>query len=380
MLKAPTYDDILLAAENIREKTIESPLVKLNWKTNDDVNIYLKLENLQEIGSFKVRAAGNAVTSLRRKHKDLSKIGVVTASAGNFGQGLAWYCREYEIPCTCVVPSSAPKIKIEGMKRLGAKIIYVPYSKWWEIIETHQCEDVAPKSGIFVHPGAENSVLAGNATIALEIIDSLPNVDCILAPYGSGALVTGIACGTRAILREKNMDENKIRVVACEPDTASPFALSMRNGKPTKFEKYQASFVDGCGGKAVLPKVWNLARDNIDQGVAVPLQKIKDAICILLERNHIVAEGAGACTVAAALSSKNLGKNIVCVVSGGGLDTNLLIDFLQDSSVLKNTKKKGSSVISNQKSTSRRSGFIIAAAASFLAASAVAVYYSWYMK
>ena len=118
MLKAPTYDDILLASENIREKAIVTPLVKLNWKTNDDVNIYLKLENLQEIGSFKVRAAGNAVTSLRRKHKDLSKIGVVTASAGNFGQGLAWYCGEYGIPCTCVVPSSAPKIKIEGMKRL----------------------------------------------------------------------------------------------------------------------------------------------------------------------------------------------------------------------------------------------------------------------
>ena len=304
----------------------------------------------------------------------MSRIGVVTASAGNFGQGLAWYCGEYGIPCTCIVPLSAPKIKIEGMKRLGAKIIYVPFSKWWEIIETHECKDVAANSGIFVHPGAETAVLSGNATIALEIIDEMPDVDCILAPYGSGALVTGIACGTEAILRNKNMDENKIRVVACEPETASPFSLSMRNGKATKFEHYQASFVDGCGGKAVLPKIWNLARDHIDQGVAVPLEKIKDAICILLERNHIVAEGAGACTVAAALSSKDLGKNIVCVVSGGGLDTSLLIDFLRSSNVVKREGKPKNIFLGGQRC---RTDFFVLVAASLFSASCAAAC-SWY--
>jgi len=221
-----------------------------------------------------------------------------------------------------------------------------------------------------VHPGAENAVLAGNATIALEIIDEMPDIDCIVAPYGSGALVTGIACGVRAILREKNVDEKKIRVVAVEPETASPFSLSMKNGKATKFENYQSSFVDGCGGKAVLPKIWNLARDHVDDGVSVPLERIKEAICILLERNHIVAEGAGACTVAAAMSGRCPGKNIVCVVSGGGLDTEHLIDFLQ----------KSNNNVVMKKNTSVWNGDFVIASLLASAAACCCYYYFYHQK
>lgn len=282
------------------------------------------------------------------KHKDLKERGVVTASAGNFGQGLAWYCAEFSIPCTAIVPLSAPRTKVDGMIRLGAKIIHVPFSTWWKIIETHDCthvEEMKITNSIFVHPGAENSVLAGNATIALEVLDEMPDIDCIIAPYGSGALVTGIACGVRAILRERKLDERSVRVIAVEPETASPFCLSLRNGKVTKFKNYQSSFVDGCGGKAVLPSIWNLARNNVDDGVAVSLQKIKDAICIMLEKNHVVAEGAGACPLAAVLEGKcEKYKNIVCVVSGGGLDTNTLITFLNESRIIRKKKSSGCGV------------------------------------
>ena len=324
-LTPPSLSDIRQAVANISTRATRTPLVRLNWRPPNedaDVQIFLKLENLQPIGSFKVRPAANAIACIEDK-RTLQSVGVCTASAGNFAQGLAWCCAEEGIPCTVLVPMQAPKTKVAEIQRRGATVIHVPFPEWWEAIVSHTCPQ-APEGARFIHPGAENSVLAGNATIALEIAEALPGVDCIVAPYGSGALCTGIACGIRAL------GLGSCRVLAAEPATAAPFALSKMRGKATPFEEYESSFVDGCGGKAVLEDVWRIAEHLMDGGCAVPLELIADAIRVLAERNRIVAEGAGACPVAAAMAGMcGSAKRIVCVVSGGGLDTDKLVHILQ---------------------------------------------------
>jgi len=324
-LMAPTLQEIEEATRNIVGKAIRTPLVRLNWQPEDPSNapeIYLKLETLQPINSFKVRPAVNAIANIKDK-EGLQQSGVCTSSAGNFGQGLAWCCAEMGVKCTIVAPDQAPETKCAEMRRRGATVIKVPYSEWWEIIKTHKCPQ-APGAH-FIHPGAENAVLAGNATIALEIIQDLEDVDCIVVPYGSGAVCTGIACGVRAL-------GSKAEVFAAEPASAAPFALSKKEGKPCQFTDWQPSFVDGCGGKGVLEEVWEVAKDAVTAGCAVPLQDIADAVRLLAERNRIVAEGAGACPVAAAMAGMcGLGKKkIVCVVCGGNIDTEMFVQILQE--------------------------------------------------
>jgi threonine dehydratase len=280
-----------------------------------------------------VRPAANAIRVLMNAmggNKDvLQASGVCTASAGNFAQGLAWCCSEEGVPCTVIAPDHAPQSKLSEIIRRGAVVKTVPFSEWWEIIVTHRCPQ-APGAH-FIHPGADNAVLAGNATIAKEILEDLPGVDCIIAPYGSGALCTGIACGVDAMGHKE-----KCRVVSVEPETAAPFALSMRNGYPTPFHEYTPSFVDGCGGKGVLEEMWPLASTLIDEAQSVPLADIASAIRLLAERNKLIAEGAGACAVAAAmrgLGGISQAKKVVCVVSGAGLDTDKLVHILQGKGV-----------------------------------------------
>ena len=337
-LRAPTTSEIRLAAESIRGRCIRTPLVRLNWSSGggdagagedpSEPEIYLKLECLQPVKSFKCRPAANALATILRGGRDakaaLQRSGVCTASAGNFGQGLAWVCREQGILCTILAPDHAPTTKLDAMRRRGAHVITVPFDDWWRAIETHGFPQ-APAGARFIHPGCDNAVLCGNATIALEIAEDLPTVDLIIAPYGSGALVTGIACGVRALVEEGLLSPGA-RVLAAEPEPAAPFAASMRAGCAQRLgpKEHASSFVDGCGGKAVLEELWPLARRVIDGGVGVPLDAIASAIRTIAERNSVVAEGAGACPVAAAMLRTHplcaAAKRIVCVVSGGGID------------------------------------------------------------
>ena len=333
----PTAKDIAEAQRNIRGKAIRTPLIRLRRRRNggddyDAPEIYLKLENLQPLSSFKVRPSANAIACILSSGgaslAELRAVGVSTASAGNFAQGLAWCCADMGIKCTVASPDNAPQVKIDSMRRLGAEVIKVPYSEWWEMIETHTCP-LAPDA-FFIHPGAESAVLSGNATIAAEILEDLHDADCIVAPYGSGALVTGIACGVRAMTEGNAGNRRRCRVLAAEPSTACPFALSKKAGRACRALDWKPSFVDGCGGKAVLPEVWELAREVVDGGLAVPLPEIASAIKMLAEDNRIIAEGAGAIAVAAALNGMcGNAKKIVCVVSGGGLDTASLVHILQ---------------------------------------------------
>ena len=276
--------------------------------------IHLKLENLQPIGSFKIRGAGNAMRSQPRPRL---AGGVWTPSAGNMAQGVAWNARALEVPCTAVVPEHAPRTKIAALERLGARIVRVPADVWWQSIVSHTFEGAG---GVLVHPVSDPAVVAGNGTIGLEILEDLPGVDTILVPYGGGGLSIGISSAVRAL-------QPGVRILACEVETAAPFAASLAAGVPREIAP-TPSFVDGIGGRSVLAEMWPAARLLLDGVLVVGLEEVAAAIRLLVERAHVVAEGAAATAVAAALSGRAGGGTLACVVSGGNIDAAVLATIL----------------------------------------------------
>jgi threonine dehydratase len=308
-------DEIYAAQERLAGSIFRTPLIRLNV---DDApaEIYLKLECLQPIGSFKLRGAGNAIALASKEQ--LSK-GVYTSSAGNMAQGVAWNAQRLGLPCTIVVPKEAPETKLSAIRRLGATYIKVPYDEWWEVMSTHHYEPL--EDGLFIHPSSNPNVMAGNGTIGLEILEDLPDVDAVLIPFGSGGLSSGIGCAIRALKPDT-------KIYACEVETAAPVAPSLAAGSPQVID-FIPSFVDGMGAKSILPEMWPLVSQNLDGALVVSLEQIADAICLLIERNRVVAEGAGAGPVAAALTGQAVGDKIVCVVSGGNIDSAKLATILQ---------------------------------------------------
>ncbi len=304
---------IQAASERIADSAIRTPLIRLPVE-GAGCEIYLKLENLQPIGSFKLRGAGNAMALAGREA--LSK-GVYTASAGNMAQGVAWNARRLGIPCSVVVPDHAPATKLAAIERLGGRVVKVPFARWWDVIVTGE---FAGLDGRFIHPVRDPDVMAGNGTIGLEILEDLPDVDAVVIPYGGGGLSCGIASAIRAL-------KPAARVYAAEVETAAPLAASFAAGEPMEVE-YEPSFVDGIGGKSVLPEMWTLARALLDGSLVVSLDETRAAIRLLAERSRVVAEGAGAASVAAALAGKAGGGAVVCVVSGGNIDSAVLAGIL----------------------------------------------------
>ena len=304
---------IQAAAERIGDAAIRTPLIRLPVE-EAGCEIYLKLENLQPIGSFKLRGAGNAMALAGREA--LSK-GVYTASAGNMAQGVAWNARRLGVPCSVVVPDHAPATKLAAIERLGGRVVKVPFERWWDVIVTGE---IAGLGGRFIHPVRDPDVMAGNGTIGLEILEDLPDVDAVVVPYGGGGLSCGIASAIRAL-------KPAVRVFAAEVETAAPLAASFAAGEPVEVE-YEASFVDGIGGKSVLPAMWRLARALLDGSLVVSLDEARAAIRLLAERGRVIAEGAGAVPVAAALAGMAGGGVVVCVVSGGNIDSAVLAGIL----------------------------------------------------
>ena len=306
-------DAIQAARERIKGAALRTPLIRLN---GDDApaDIYLKLENLQPIGSFKLRGASNAM--LLASPEQLAK-GVWTASAGNMAQGVAWQARRMGLPCTVVGPDHAPETKIAAITRLGAKFIPVPFADWFAILSSHTYPGM---DGYFVHPVSDPNVMAGNGTIGLEILEDLPDVDAILIPYGGGGLSTGIASVVRAL-------KPNTRLYACEVETAAPLAPSLAAGAPQAVP-YTATFVDGIGGPSVLPEMWPVVSKLLDGSLVMPVDAVAGAVRQLVERNHVVAEGAGATPVAAALAGKAGSGKVVCIVSGGNIDSAKLAKIL----------------------------------------------------
>jgi threonine dehydratase len=309
-----TVDDVVAARERIAGTVFRTPLVRLH--IDAPFEIYLKLENLQPIGSFKLRGATNAIRLLP---PDAMTPGVYTASAGNMAQGVAWGARELGIPCTVVMPDSAPRTKLDAVARLGASIVQVPYDEWWATLAKHGRAGIP---GAFIHPVADRGVMAGNGTIGLEIIEDLPDVDLVLVPFGGGGLISGIATAIRARAPQA-------KIFGCEVSTSTPLTAALAAGAPVRVER-TPSFVDGIGGRGVLDEMWPIVSSLVDGALVAPLDAVGRAVRLLVERARVVAEGAGATPVAAALalSAASDRRKIVCVVSGGNIDSKTLIELL----------------------------------------------------
>jgi threonine dehydratase len=300
-------EEIRRARERIGDDVLRTPLVPLGT----DDRILLKLECLHPIGSFKLRGAYSAVRAA--SETELAD-GVVTASAGNMAQGLAWVARESGVPARVIVPAEAPRAKLDKIEALGAEIVPVTHEEWWQAMVDRGREGVG---GLFVAPAAEEAVMAGNGTIGLEIVEDAPEFDTVIVPWGGGGLTTGIASALKALRPE-------VRVVTAEPETGAPLAAAFAAGEPTEIE-FTPSWVDGAGGRALLPGMWERARGLVDEAVAVPLEDAAEAVRLLASRAHVVAEGAGALALAAALRRDD---RCVCIVSGGNIDPDVLSRLL----------------------------------------------------
>ena len=311
-LAAPTLADIQAARERIAGVVLRTPLVRLQF---DDApaEIWLKLENLQPIGSFKLRGAGNA---LRLAPRDALARGVYTASAGNMAQGVAWNARALGVPCAVVVPDHAPQAKLAAIERLGGRVIKVPFDEWWRVLVEHR---FAGLEGWFLHPVSDPAVMAGNGTIGLEILEDLPDVDTVVVPFGGGGLSCGIAAALRGMADAGLARRSAPRVLAAEVETAAPLSASLAAGAPVSV-RHTPSFVDGIGGMSVLAEMWPLAKALLDGAVVSSLTEIAAALRLLAIRNRVIAEGAGAVSVAAALAGQAGGGKVVCVISGGNID------------------------------------------------------------
>ena len=306
-------EEIRAARETIAGTAVRTPLVRL--QVDGPAEVYLKLENLQPIGSFKLRGAYNAMRRARRE--DLAG-GVVTASAGNMAQGVAWAARELGVPATIVVPDHAPETKLAAIARLGGEVVKAPFERWWQAIEEHRFEGV---DGLFVHPVENDHVMAGNGTIGLEILEDLADPDAVVIPWGGGGLTTGIASAVKQLRPET-------KIYAAEPATAAPLAATLAGGGEPVAVEYTPSFVDGAGSRALLPRMWERARPLLDGARAVSLEDTAAAVRLLAERARVIAEGAGALAVAAALSGELGSGKIIAVVSGGNIDVSTLTRIL----------------------------------------------------
>jgi threonine dehydratase len=315
VIMLPSLAEIKDARRMIAGSAIRTPLVRLNVR-EAPAEIYLKLENLQPIGSFKIRGATNAMGQIAPE--TLAR-GVFTASAGNMAQGVAWCARELGIPCTVVAPETAPETKIKAIERLGGRVIKVKFEEWWRAFETRTFPGV---EGTFIHAFDDLNVMAGNGTIALEIIEDLPEVDAVVVPWGGG----GLACGIAAAMRALN---SKCKIYAVEVATAAPLVVSLAAGSPQTVD-YQSSFVDGIGARMVFPQMLERAQQLIDGALVAELDEVASALRLMAERNRIIAEGAGACAVACTLAGKAGSGKVACIVSGGNIDFAKLCEILTD--------------------------------------------------
>jgi threonine dehydratase len=311
--RAIPLEEIEAARSRIAGTVVRTPLLELQGTTGP--RIFLKLENLQPINSFKLRGAANAVAMLEPEKRAL---GVWTISAGNAGQGVAYAARAAGVPCTVVAIETAPETKIARMRALGATIVKASFDACWEALGRRSFPGI---DGTCVHPFDDDHFIAGNATAGLEIVEDLPDVATVVTAIGGGGLVTGVASAVRARKRD-------VRVLVAEPETAAPYARSLQLGKPSAFEDWRPSFVDGAGGKSIFAHMWERMLGLVDGSVVVTLEQTRNAMRVLAERTRVIAEGAGALPVAAALSGKAGDGPIVAVISGGNIDLATFVEAI----------------------------------------------------
>jgi threonine dehydratase len=297
------------ARRNIAGIAIRTPLLNLGDE------LFLKLESLQPIGSFKIRGAANFMA---RAGRDRIARGVLTASAGNMAQGVAYCARRMGVPATVVTPDTAPETKLKAVERLGGRIIKAPFDIWWRTFEQRSYPGVDAE---FVHAFDHPDVWAGNGTIGLELLEDLPDLDAIVIPWGGG----GLACGIAAVVRELRPS---VKIYAAEIETGAPLAASLAAGRPVNVE-YTASFVDGISAKMVFPGMFERAKALLDGSFVMTLQEAAAAIRFVAGRGRLVCEGAAACAVAAALSGKAGKGKVVAILSGGNIDMSKLAELIK---------------------------------------------------
>src|SRR5438094_999549 len=297
---------IRAARERIANTIVRTPLIRLQLGPEYS-DIRLKLENLQPINAYKLRGAANAVALLSKSERER---GVWTISAGNAGQGVAYAARAAGVPCVVVVVETAPKSKLERMKTLGAKLIPVPYEIAWKALDERSFPGV---DGTFIHPFDDDNFIAGHGTMGLEILEDAPDAAAVIASIGGGGLITGVGSAIKAL-------KPQVKIFGVEPETATPAALSFEKGSPQVFPNWRASFVDGAGGQSMFPRMWERMKPVVDDYLVVTLEQTKNAMRLLAEKARIISEGAGALSVAAALSGEAGKGPIVAIISGGNID------------------------------------------------------------
>jgi threonine dehydratase len=308
--------EIEAARARIADVAARTPLVRLHAaEVPAGTEIYLKLEALQPIGSFKIRGATNAVRLAPQSER---RRGLVTVSAGNMAQGVSWAARELGLKATIAVPEHAPQAKLDAIARLGGQVVKLPYDDWWRAMLTSRVDGI---EGLFVHPVQDPGVMAGNGTIGLEILDDLPDPDAVVIPYGGGGLTVGIASAIRALKPDT-------KIYTAEPATGAALAAALGAGEPVEVE-YSPSFVDGAGSRRVLDAMWPRVRPLVDGAFAVPIDEAAGAVRTLASRAHVVAEGAGALAPAAALAGRTGTGKVVCIVSGGNIDLATVAEILR---------------------------------------------------
>lgn len=313
-LRPATLDEIHSAAERLRGLAVRTPLLRLN-SDQAPAEIYLKTENLQPIGSFKIRPAGSAILNI--PDEQLAD-GVYTASSGNMAQGIAYAAKQLGIPATVLLPEHAAANKIAALQRLGANIKHVSDEEWWKVIDEHGHPEIPGK---FIHPVASQDVIAGGGTVGLEIFEDLPEVDTVLVPYGGGGLSCGVASAFRALKPD-------VRILGSESEHCAPLSAAFAAGEPVELA-CPHTFISGIGVGRVLDEMWPTVRQLLQGAVVAGMEEIADGIRMLFERHRIIAEGAGAAPIAAALAGKAGAGKVVCVISGGNLDNRHLIDILE---------------------------------------------------
>ena len=306
--------EIREACKRIAGTIVRTPLIRLELGP-DQPDIRLKLENLQPINAYKLRGAANAVAMLPQSERER---GVWTISAGNAGQGVAYAARQAGVPCAVVVVETAPRSKLDRMKALGAKLVPVPYDVAWKALEEHSFLGV---KGTFIHPFDDDNFIAGHGTMGLEILEDAPDTKAVIASIGGGGLITGVGSAIKALKPE-------IKVFGVEPETAAPAALSFEKGSPQVFKNWKASFVDGAGGQSMFSRMWERMKPVVDGYIVVSLDETKKAMRLMAEKARIIAEGAGALPVAAALTGKAGKGPIVAIVSGGNIDLNKFCELV----------------------------------------------------
>src|SRR5436190_6767023 len=307
------------ARKRIVGSIVRTPLIRLELGP-DCPDIRLKLENLQPINAYKLRGATNAVAMLSKSEHER---GVWTISAGNAGQGVAYAARVASVPCAVVVVETAPKSKLERMRALGAKLFPVSYDVAWNTLEERSFPGA---EGTFIHPFDDDNFIAGHGTMGIEILEDAPETAAVIASIGGGGLITGVGSALRAFKPE-------IMIFGVEPETAARAALSFKMGSPQVFKNWKASFVDGAGGQSMFPRMWERMKPVVDDCFVVSLEETRQAMRLMAEKTRVISEGAGALSLAAALSGKAGKGPIVAVVSGGNIDLNKFCELIGVASV-----------------------------------------------